>query len=226
MKPPNQRKYERLLRWYPRWWRDLHGSVVLTTLLDVDDARGGAGPTPSEAWMLRLDGLRHRGRRPVSTRASGKASATVRRPWVRTIAVVGAASLLRVAASGWVLVRTQEEPPAGPGNGRTLDVLLQDASEYERAILSDGVVSSAEYGQALLDWRDCVTTAGAQPSEIYATGDNQLTFDYEITAPTDEARVGLEVAAETCLPAYFDSVAAWWVEQDPQPLPHIPLTSG
>ncbi|MEV4688226.1 hypothetical protein [Microbacterium sp. LWH3-1.2] len=226
MKPPNQRKYERLLRWYPRWWRDLHGSFVLTTLLDVDDARGGAGPTPGEAWMLRLDGLRHHWRRPVSAHPSGKESAAARRRWARTTAVIGAASLLTVAAGGWVVVRAQEERLAGPGSGRTLDVLLQDASEYQRAILSDGVVSTTEYEQALLDWRDCVTTAGAQPSAIYAIRDNQRTFDYEITAPTDEARVGLEVTAESCLPEYFESVGAWWVEQDPQPLPHIPLTSG
>lgn len=87
-------------------------------------------------------------------------------------------------------------------------------------------MTTAEYEQALLDWRDCVTAAGAQPSEIYAIGDNELTFDYEITAASDDARVQLEVEAEACLPEYFNAVGIWWVEQDPRPTPHIALTSG
>lgn len=227
MKSPNERKYERLLRWYPRWWRDLHGSVVLTTLLDVDDARGQTGPRPSEVWMLRLDGLRHRWRRPTSGRTGGNTSATKGgRRWTRTTAVIGAASLLTLAVGGWAVVRAQEERLAEPDGGRTLDALLQDASEFERAILVDGVVTAAEYERALLEWRNCVAAAGAQPGDIYPIGDNQLTFDYEITAATDEARGELEVAAETCLPDYFDAVGTWWVEQDPRPLPHIPGTPG
>lgn len=55
-----RRRYERILRWYPRSWRAQHAQVMLGTLLDMDDARGRGGPTFSEAWSLRLDGLRHR----------------------------------------------------------------------------------------------------------------------------------------------------------------------
>lgn len=226
MTSPNESIYQRLLRWYPRWWRDSHGPVVLATLLDLDDARGRTGPTPSEAWALRLDGIRHRLlRRPAASRTEGQTSATTaRRTWTRATAVVGAAAVMTLAVGGWAAVRAQEGRLGD--TGRTLDVLLRDASDYEREILSDGVVTTAEYEQALLDWRDCVTAAGAQPSEIYAIGDNELTFDYEITAASDDARVQLEVEAEACLPEYFNAVGIWWVEQDPRPTPHIALTSG
>ncbi|GAA5210383.1 hypothetical protein [Microbacterium kyungheense] len=223
MTSSNERAYARLLRWYPRWWRDIHGHVVLTTLLDVDEARGRTGPTSDEAWALRWDGLQHRWRGPARASSRPGSSATaVRRSWVRTTTLLGVASVLTIAIGGWVASR---DSVTGSGSGRTLDALLQHASEYERAILMDGVVTPAEYARALIDWRDCVSSAGAQPSEIYPIADNQLTFDYEITAATDEARVGLEVTAETCLPEYFDAVGAWWVEQDPRPVPSLPLAS-
>lgn len=226
MTSPSERKYERLLRWYPRWWRDLHGRFVLTTLLEVDDARGKAGPTPTEAWSLRVDGLRNRWRGPAAGRKGRDEHMITDRPaWIRRASAISAASLLTLAVGGWVLGRSQDGLAAGAAGERTLNALLQEASTYEREILGDGVVTAAEYEQALLDWRDCVRAAGAEPSEIYAIGDNQLTFDYDITAATNEARIELEAEAETCLPEYFDEVASWWVEQDTQPSPTAPLAS-
>lgn len=227
MKSSSERQYERLLRWYPRWWRDTHGRVVLATLLDVDDARGRTGPTPKEAWGLRLDGLRNRWRSIVSGHEDRDGHPTAaRRPWVGATAALGAASLLTLAIGGWAVANTPDGQLTEARGDRTLDALLQDASDYEREILVDGVVTFAEYEQALLDWRGCVAAAGAEPGEIYPIGENELTFDYEFTAANDAARVELEDSAETCLPDYFNNVAAWWVEQQPQIARHAPLAAG
>jgi hypothetical protein len=49
--------YRQLLRAYPLAWRRRHGEVLLGTLLDVDDARGGTGPTPGEVGDLVIRGL-------------------------------------------------------------------------------------------------------------------------------------------------------------------------
>jgi hypothetical protein len=50
-------RYRWLLGAYPLAWRGLHGEAVLGTLLDVDDARGGTGPTPGEVGDLVVRGL-------------------------------------------------------------------------------------------------------------------------------------------------------------------------
>jgi hypothetical protein len=50
-------RYRRLLRAYPPAWRRQHGEALLGTLLDVDDARGGTGPTPEEVDDLIIRGL-------------------------------------------------------------------------------------------------------------------------------------------------------------------------
>jgi hypothetical protein len=55
--PRRAARYRRLLRAYPPAWRRRHGEALLGTLLDVDDARGGTGPTPGEAGDLVIRGL-------------------------------------------------------------------------------------------------------------------------------------------------------------------------
>ncbi|WP_227497097.1 hypothetical protein [Planctomonas psychrotolerans] len=49
--------YSRLLRWYPRDWRDENGAVVLDSLEQHADDRGLARPSGAEAWSLRAHGL-------------------------------------------------------------------------------------------------------------------------------------------------------------------------
>ena len=52
--------YQRLLQWYPRGWRQVHGQVMIDTLEEHADARGVLRPTVGEAWSLRAHGIAER----------------------------------------------------------------------------------------------------------------------------------------------------------------------
>ncbi|HEX4402514.1 MAG TPA: hypothetical protein VHZ98_14425 [Galbitalea sp.] len=55
-----EEEYRRLLRWYPRAWRDQNEEVVLGTLLDSALARGLTALTVEDSRTIRLAGLRQR----------------------------------------------------------------------------------------------------------------------------------------------------------------------
>ncbi|GIF78280.1 hypothetical protein [Asanoa siamensis] len=87
--PPLLRRYRWLLLAYPRWHRKLHGSDMLTALLDsaADNHRAGSA---REAVTVTLDGLRCRLRiRGAGTRA-----------FVVMLAIVGAGTF--GAAASWI----------------------------------------------------------------------------------------------------------------------------
>lgn len=53
-------KHERLLRWYPKPWRDEHGRFMLDTLEERAGDRGMVRPSLAEAWSIRSHGLGER----------------------------------------------------------------------------------------------------------------------------------------------------------------------
>lgn len=52
--------YSKLLRWYPRSWREENGDVFLGMLEDDAAARGATKPGFTEAWSIRVHGLAER----------------------------------------------------------------------------------------------------------------------------------------------------------------------
>lgn len=52
--------YARLLRWYPRWWRDEHAEIVLASLEQHASDRGIVRPAIAESWFIRAHGLGER----------------------------------------------------------------------------------------------------------------------------------------------------------------------
>ena len=90
--------------------------------------------------------------------------------------------------------------------------LRDDASMYQQLVLSDLYVDETEYRQSVDDWHDCVTSAGADASEIGQRG-NQLSFDYSIEAPTDAMLATTQTAADACLPEFYDAIGRVWVSQ-------------
>lgn len=50
-------RFARLLRWYPRRWRDGHGDVLLGAMLDEADRQGRDRPTGAESWSAVVHGL-------------------------------------------------------------------------------------------------------------------------------------------------------------------------
>lgn len=50
-------RYVRLLRWYPRVWRDAHGAVFLDTLREQSEHEGRNRPSLSESFAAMVNGL-------------------------------------------------------------------------------------------------------------------------------------------------------------------------
>ncbi|MFD4960397.1 hypothetical protein [Microbacterium sp. NPDC058389] len=94
-----------------------------------------------------------------------------------------------------------------------LEAVLAATSDYQKPLIADGVVTSAEYEKALLARRDCVEAAGAVPGEIYEIGNNELTFDYEYSYSSDEDKQNTQVLADACIGEYFREVGAVWAYQ-------------
>jgi hypothetical protein len=84
MSADRRRRYARLLRWYPRSWREEHGTIVLDSLEKHASDRGMARPSVPEAWSLRANGL---GARATHRWATGLAATAL-------IAFMGATGLL------------------------------------------------------------------------------------------------------------------------------------
>lgn len=70
-----EERFRRLLRWYPRSWRDAHGEVVLATMLDAADADGRTAPTSAERRAAFVEGLGNRLTRRVAIVCATAASA-------------------------------------------------------------------------------------------------------------------------------------------------------
>jgi len=104
---------------------------------------------------------------------------------------------------------TAETPPAA----LDIDQIIEGTTEYQRSLLEDGKVTSAEYEKALLARRDCVASTGAVPGDIYQIGNNEQTFDFEITAPTEADMEAIQANADKCLLEYFDDVGSVWAFQ-------------
>lgn len=55
-----EQRYRRLLRWFPREWRETNGVVLIGTALDAAEADRRDRPSAAEAWSMRLNGLGYR----------------------------------------------------------------------------------------------------------------------------------------------------------------------
>ncbi|MFF2276805.1 hypothetical protein [Agromyces sp. NPDC058126] len=104
---------------------------------------------------------------------------------------------------------SQSEPAA-----LNLEGLLDQTSEFQREIIEDGEVSSTEYERAVMAQRDCVIAAGAKPSEVRTVGNNELTFDYDVTAATEDDVEQINAKAEACLPEFLSEVGQLWAYQE------------
>lgn len=94
-----------------------------------------------------------------------------------------------------------------------VDEIAASTTQFQAEILADGEVSAAEYEKALLAQRQCVIDAGATPGELVDAGNNERTFDYQVSAPSDGEREIIEAKAEECLGEFFDDIAQVWAYQ-------------
>src|SRR5690606_15600149 len=95
-----EERFHRLLRWYPRAWRDRNGDVLLATMLDDAERAGRPGPTPGE----RLSALGHGlGTRLDGRVALGAALAALAAAAASGAIMIWAISPLAVLGAGWVL---------------------------------------------------------------------------------------------------------------------------
>lgn len=94
-----------------------------------------------------------------------------------------------------------------------VDAIAAETSDFQRGILEDGVVLPEEYERAVLAQRECVTAAGASAGEIESRGNNELSFDWEIEAPSQEELDSITSEADSCVEEYVDAVGSVWAYQ-------------
>ena len=94
-----------------------------------------------------------------------------------------------------------------------VNALAKQTSAFQAEILADGVVDATEYERAILAHRQCVQEAGATVGDLYSIRGNQLTFDWEVEAPTASEMDSINSDADACLAEYRDTVALVWAEQ-------------
>lgn len=109
----------RLLRWYPRAWRERHGAVLLGTLEEHAEVRGRPVLTRADAWSVRVHGVAERlspgagaGLALVGAAVlllgivggiAGAGGAGVVLAWLAAVAVAGVGpALLSLSAAAWL----------------------------------------------------------------------------------------------------------------------------
>ena len=198
-----RRRYQRILRWYPREWREQHEQVMLGTLLDMDDARGRSGPTLGEAWSLRLDGLSRRLRPADNGRARRRRRAT---PVIVGVVIVGCVSVGALAAGASPLALSDQE------RAELLAACLTDKG-WTTEITADGGVT-VEYetdreAQHLSDAESCINTL--QLNRIAQPSPAELEAHYLdlLAAQRCLAQHGYETPKAPDRSAFVESGGAW-----------------
>lgn len=100
MTRPDERRYRRLLRWYPRSWRREHGEVLLGLLLDDAGARGRVAPSAGDRIRAARDGTGSRltGRVALTSSLLGLGAAAL-----AGVGSIWALDLLVSIGAGWIL---------------------------------------------------------------------------------------------------------------------------
>lgn len=90
-------RYVRLLRWYPKAWREAHGAVFLDTLREQSEHEGRARPSCSETFAAMVNGLGARldARLAATLALAGIALATIVQTIVVSLASGGLADPVR-----------------------------------------------------------------------------------------------------------------------------------
>ncbi len=94
----------------------------------------------------------------------------------------------------------------------------QEASEYQQAILADGVVTAEEMEQSQRDTEACLVKAGLVNISFENVDSERYSVGYE-EGPAregeseDEASERYSQAADACFDEYHDDVAAEWIAQ-------------
>ena len=119
-------------------------------------------------------------------------------------------SLCAVATAAATIALSGCTSSSAPSQSINVAELAAHTTKFQRDILADGVVTRAEYERAVLAQRQCVQDAGATPSEVRKTANNELAFDYDVTAETQADVNAINKKAELCLGQYLDKVGEVW----------------
>ncbi|MFE1664561.1 hypothetical protein [Microbacterium sp. P02] len=198
-----QRRYERILRWYPRSWRVQHEQVMLGTLLDMDDARGRSGPTVGEAWSLRLDGLRRRLVPTGGERVSRRRTITFAAVAAVIVGCVSVGGLTAAALPSLMLSADERNE---------LFAACMNAKGWDSRVEGDGVVSSSpaeQNEQFLADGQSCATSTN--PMAATAPTAKQLQGQYAnlLEAQKCIAELGYETPAAPDEATFLATLGTW-----------------
>lgn len=121
-----ERRYQRLLRGYPRSYRRAHGDEILTTLMDAAEP-GRRRPTRADVVDLARGALRQRFRLPIGVS-----------PVVTAVLAALVLGAIGAAASSWLAWQTAADLPA-IGTARQIGATVLDAPRTATSVQrSDG----------------------------------------------------------------------------------------
>ncbi len=140
-----EERFRRLLRWYPRSWRDRNGAVVLASMLDEAERQGRTAPRTAERLSAVVNGL--------GTRLDGRLAL-----WCALVA-------LAVAAAAGAAMVWANYPLAAAGMGWVLPVLTVAVSP---SLVAVGAVAWARQRALLSEPRALVLVALSLPAFVLA----------------------------------------------------------
>lgn len=194
-------RFVRLLRWYPKAWRDAHGAVFVDTLREQSEHEGRTQPSRSEGFAALVNGLGSRLDARLASRLalSGTALTAVPKSITLALAVRGRADF------PWDAVIATEF-------GVTAVLVLTGVVALARAL---GLVTA---GRALcvlaLAWPACALASLAQYA--WVLGFNAADSDVEVTGPGVYTVAGPATAWGIVLAfagGALAAVAAWFMAE-------------
>jgi len=198
-----RRRYERILRWYPRGWRVQHEQVMLGTLLDMDDARGSGGPTFGEAWSLRLDGLRHRLVPVGGERVSRHRT---------IISVAVAAVIVGCVSVGGLMAAALPSPTLSAEERNELLAACLTAKGWDARVEGDGVISSTpaeQNEQFLADGQRCATSTNPMVAAVPTREQLETQYASLLSAQECIADLGYETPMAPDEATFVASMGTW-----------------
>lgn len=193
----NRDRYARLLRWYPKAWRDAHGEVFLDTLREKSEYEGRTRPSRGETFAALVNGLGAR----LDARLAGRLA-------VAGIAVTAIPKSILVGLELQGRAVFPWDAVISAAAGGTTVLVLTGAVALARAL---GMVTA---GRALcvlaLAWPACALSSLAQYAWVlgFSAADSDVEVSgpgvYTVTGPATAWGIVLALAGSV-----LAAVAAW-----------------
>lgn len=185
-------RFVRLLRWYPKSWRDAHGAVFLDTLRELTEHEGRTGPSRRESFAAMVNGLGTR----LDARFAG------------TMALAG------IALTAIVQIIVATLAPGGIADPVQNGLLTAYLGAVAMLVLAGLVALARTYGVLAAGRALAVLALGWAALALFSGGTYAWAFGFQL-AEDNQAMTGIATAAGPLLGgALALGVVAGWLCMD------------